>query len=100
MHMHDVRAKRDVHSARNAGAIGGEHQARFAVRAIHVVDVTPQVPPGQGNAYTASYRQLVRHFIDTAQGVRPIELPYEQVDLMRLIQLAYLSAAEGREAHA
>ncbi len=62
-----------------------------------LVDVTPQLPPGQGNAYTASYRQLIRHFIDMAQGTRPRELPYEQIGIMRLIQLAYQSAAEGRE---
>ncbi len=65
-----------------------------------LLDVTPQLAPGQGNAYTASYRQLIRHFIDMAEGTRPRELPYEQVGIMRLIELAYQSAAEGREVRA
>lgn len=65
-----------------------------------LVEVTPQLPVGPGNAYTASYRQLLRHFVDMAEGAVPRELPREQIGLMRLIQLAYRSAEERAEMRA
>lgn len=92
--------RRDRHFLQLLGTHGSASLAPFAVfKELEqgLVDVTPQLPPGQGNAYTVSYRQLVRHFIDTAQGVRPIEVPYEQVELMHLVELGYRSAAEKRE---
>lgn len=92
--------RRDRHFLQLLGTHGSASLAPFAVfKELEqgLVDVTPQLPPGQGNAYTVSYRQLVRHFIDTAIGERPIELPREQVELMHLIELSYRSAAEKRE---
>ncbi len=65
-----------------------------------LLDVTPQVAQGQENAYTASYRQELSRFLAAARGERPIEPPREQVELMRLVALAYRSAKEGREIEA
>ncbi len=95
--------RRDRHYMQVLGTHGAGSLTPFAVyKELEqgLVDVTPLLSPAPGNAYTASYRQLMQHFIDSAQGTRPIELPYDQVDLMRLIQLAYTAAAEGREVRA
>lgn len=61
------------------------------------LDVTPQVPPGRSNIYTASYHTQLAEFVAVARGEREAPLPHEQADLMRLIALAYRSAEEGRE---
>ena len=95
--------RRDRHYLQLLGTHGSGTLAPLAVfKEVEqgLLDVTPQLAPGQGNAYTASYRQLIRHFIDMAEGNSPRELPYEQVELMRLVGLAYRSAAEGREVQA
>ena len=44
VHVDDVGAEGDVDGAGDAGAIGGEDQARFVVRAIHVVEMPAQRP--------------------------------------------------------
>lgn len=62
-----------------------------------MLDVTPSVPPGRENMYTASYRDELEDFVECARGNRPSVLPREQVDLMKLVALAYRSAAEQRE---
>ena len=95
--------RRDRHYLQVLGTHGAGSLTPFTVyKELEqgLVDVTPQIPPGPGNAYTQSYRLLMQHFIDTATGARPIELPHDQIDLMRLIQLAYMAAGEGREVHA
>lgn len=92
--------RRDRHYLQLLGTHGSASLAPMAVYKEldqGLVEVTPQLPAGQGNSYTASYRQLLRHFIDSAQGAAPRELPHEQVEVMRLIQLAYRSIAEKRE---
>lgn len=61
-----------------------------------LLDVTPPMGGAQGNLFTAAYRQQLRDFVDTARGARPRELPHEQVELMRLIELAYQSIRERR----
>lgn len=65
-----------------------------------LLDVTPQVQPGRSNLYTASYRQQLLHFTAVAREEREPELPREQVELMRLIALAYDSAAKRKEVKA
>ncbi len=65
-----------------------------------LVDVTPQLPIGQGNAYTASYRAQLQELVDVARGEKRAPLPEDQVRLMHLIGLAYESAREGREVQA
>ena len=62
-----------------------------------MLDVTPHVPPGRENLYTASYREELTDFVETAQGNRPYAPPVEQVQLMRIVAAAYQSAAERRE---
>jgi predicted dehydrogenase len=61
-----------------------------------LLDLTPQVEPGRENLYTASYRQVLTDFVAKVRGGAQIAPPREQVELMRLIQLAYQSAREGR----
>lgn len=65
-----------------------------------LLDVTPNVVVGRENAYKASYRQQLAHFIAAARGEQEVPLPYDQVELVRLVELAYRSAAEGRELDA
>ncbi|HEY8483492.1 MAG TPA: Gfo/Idh/MocA family oxidoreductase [Longimicrobiales bacterium] len=96
-------SQRDRHYVRLLGTRGTASLSPLAVYKElehRVLDVTPQLPPGEENVYTASYREELMHFVGVVQGERPIELPYEQADLMRLIALAYQSAEEGREIEA
>jgi predicted dehydrogenase len=62
-----------------------------------LLDVTPHMQPGRENVYTASYRQELAHFIEVAAGRQPVVPPREQVELMRVVELAYQSARERRE---
>lgn len=62
-----------------------------------MLDVTPQVPASRENLYTASYREELTDFVETARGNRVREVPREQVELMKLVALAYQSAEEKRE---
>ena len=58
--------------------------------------MTPPIAMGQGNIFTAAYRQQLRDFVTTARGARERVLPREQIRLMRLIELAYDSIRERR----
>lgn len=62
-----------------------------------LLDVTPELVQAKENPYTASYREQFDDFLGVIRGDRPLRLPYDQVELMRLIGLAYRSAEEGRE---
>lgn len=62
-----------------------------------LADVTPALPPGRENHFTASYRQELQYFVEVVRGDREAELPGEHVALMRLMAAAYRSAEEGRE---
>jgi hypothetical protein len=62
-----------------------------------MLDVTPQVPPGRENMYTASYREELTDWVQTALGNRPYAPPTEQVQLMQIVAAAYQSARENRE---
>lgn len=61
-----------------------------------LLDVTPQIAPGRENLYTASYRQVLSDFVAKVRSGEPVSPPREQIELMRLVQLAYQSAREGR----
>lgn len=92
--------QRDRHYLQLLGSHGAASLSPLAVfKEIEhgLLDLTPQLPVGQGNPYTASYRQQLRHFLDVCSGERERELPYDQAELMRLLAVAYQSAAEGRE---
>jgi predicted dehydrogenase len=65
-----------------------------------LLDVTPSLAPGRENVYTASYRQELAHFVDAVRGGGPADPPSEQVEILRLIALAYVSARERREVEA
>ncbi|MGQ0816137.1 MAG: Gfo/Idh/MocA family protein [Gemmatimonadota bacterium] len=93
-------ADRDRHYMRLLGTRGsGSIQPLQVHKELEqgMLDVTPQVPPGRENMYTASYRDELEDFVETARGNRPRELPRDQVELMKLVTLAYQSAAEQRE---
>ncbi len=60
-------------------------------------EVTPAVPQSRENPFTASYRMELQHFVDAARSGRSVPAPREQELLMRLVEGAYRSTAEGRE---
>jgi predicted dehydrogenase len=96
-------ADRDRHYMRLLGTRGsGSIQPLAVFKEIEhgMLDVTPQMPVSAENIYTASYRDELEDFVATAQGKRPYLLPVDQVELMRLIGLAYQSAREERELDA
>lgn len=63
------------------------------------LEVTPRQPRPRGgeNPYTNAYRRQIDHFVRAVTGTGEVELPDEQVALMRLIRTAYRAAEEGRE---
>lgn len=91
-------AERDQHYLQILGTSGAASVAPLSVykEAEHgLLDVTPQIAPGRENLYTASYRQVLSDFVAKVRSGRTIEPPREQIELMRLVQMAYLSAREG-----
>jgi predicted dehydrogenase len=93
-------AEKDRHYMRLLGTRGsGSIQPLAVFKELEhgMLDVTPSVPPGRENLYTASYREELTDFVETARGNRPYSPPVEQVQLMRIVAAAYQSAAEGRE---
>lgn len=96
-------AERDRHYLRLLGTRGSGAISPLAVfkeMEAGLLDVTPLIPPGRENLYTASYRQQLQHFADVALGKAKAEPPREQAELMRLIALGYRSALEQREVEA
>jgi len=63
------------------------------------IEVTPRQPRPRGdeNPYTNAYRRQLDHFVRVASGQSEAELPEEQVELIRLVEAAYESAASRRE---
>ena len=94
-------AERDRHYMRLLGTRGSAMIQPLAVYKEGdngLLDVTPSVPPqGRENAYTASYRAELAHFIACVRGEASVEPPSEQIGLMGLVVAAYRSAAEKRE---
>jgi predicted dehydrogenase len=93
-------AERDRHYMRLLGTRGsGSIQPLAVFKEVEhgILDVTPNVPPGRENIYTASYREELTDFFETAAGRRPYTPPREQVQLMKIVAAAYQSAAERRE---
>jgi predicted dehydrogenase len=97
-------AERDRHYMRLLGTRGsGSIQPLQVFKEIEhhgILDVTPPLPAANENVYTASYRAELEDFVATARAEKPSTLPREQVELMRLVHLAYESAREGREVEA
>ena len=93
-------AERDRHYMRLLGTRGsGSIQPLAVYKELEhgMLDVTPHVPPGRENLYTASYREELTDFVETARGNRPYSPPVEQIPLMKIVAAAYQSAAERRE---
>jgi predicted dehydrogenase len=93
-------AERDRHYMRLLGTRGSgaiQPLAVFKEVETGLLDVTPNIQVGRENAYTASYRMELEHFVRCLRGEETVPLPRDQVELMRLIALAYRSAAEHRE---
>ena len=61
------------------------------------LEVTPRQPRPRGgeNPFTNAYRRLIDQFVRGVAGRHEIEVPEEQVALMRLIEAAYESAEAG-----
>lgn len=96
-------AERDRHYLRLLGTRGSGAMSPLAVfKEVEtgLLDVTPNITPGRENLYTASYRQEMQHFIDVVRGEESLGSPQEQVEIMRLVALAYQSAKEKREIEA
>ncbi|MEX2611477.1 MAG: Gfo/Idh/MocA family oxidoreductase [Gemmatimonadota bacterium] len=97
-------ADRDRHYMRLLGSRGSGAIAPLGVyKEVDgaMLDVTPALPSsGRENIYTASYRRELERFVEMVRGERPAEPPTEQERLMRLVGLAYRSAAEQREVEA
>ena len=65
--------QRDRHYLQMLGTHGAASLSPLAVfKEIEhgLLDLSPQLPAGQGNPYTASYRQQLRHFLEVAAGER------------------------------
>jgi predicted dehydrogenase len=96
-------AERDRHYLRVLGTRGSGAISPLAVykeMETGLIDVTPSLPPGRENPYTASYRHELQHFVRVVRGEEQVAVPREQVELMRIVALAYRSAAEQREVSA
>lgn len=61
------------------------------------ISVTPEHPTVRENPYMVSHRRLLDRFVGMAAGVRAVDLPLEQVRLLRVVEAAYRSAREGRD---
>jgi predicted dehydrogenase len=94
-------AERDRHYMRMLGTRGSGAISPLAVfkevETGQMIDVTPNVPLGRENLYTASYRQELTHFVRVATGQMKEPLPREQIQIMQIVAAAYQSAAERRE---
>ncbi len=93
-------ADRDRHSLYVLGTRGSGSLSPFAVHReadAGILDVTPPLPEGKENVYTASYREELSYFLAVLRGERSADLPVNQEVLMRVIEACYRSAAEARE---
>jgi predicted dehydrogenase len=94
-------AERDRHYMRMLGTRGSGAIAPLGVykevETGQIIDVTPNVSLGRENLYTASYRQELTHFVAVARGEKDEPLPREQVQIMKVVEMAYRSVAEKRE---
>jgi len=94
---------RDRHYLRMLGTRGSGAMSPLAVfkeGETGLLDVTPNLTPGRENLYTASYRQEMEHFLECVKDEAKLPAPREQVEILRLVALAYRSAEEKREVGA
>lgn len=92
--------ERDRHALRLLGTAGSASlQPLKVVKEVDhtMIDVTPNIPQGRENAYTASYREELRQFVAAASGGTVPPPPREQIQLMRIVQAVYESAEKAKE---
>jgi predicted dehydrogenase len=93
-------ARSDRHYLRMLGSRGsGAIQPLSVYKEVEagLIDVTPQLPIDKENLYTGAYRREFIHFIRAIRGEEGAPLPFDQIELMRIVELAYRSAREGVE---
>jgi predicted dehydrogenase len=96
----NLRAERDrqfLHLLGSAGSGSLDPLAVFKDSDAGLLNVTPQVPPGRENLFTASYRNELQHFVEVIRGIRTAAAPAEHAALMKLVAAIYQSGEEGRE---
>jgi len=93
-------ARADRHYLRLLGSRGsGAIQPLSVYKEVEagLIDVTPQLPIDKENLYTGAYRRAFVHFVRAIRGEEAAPLPVDQVELMRIVGMAYRSAREGLE---
>jgi predicted dehydrogenase len=96
----DLAAMKDRHGLVALGELGTGSLSPFLVQKEtdgKVIDVTPRMPPGIENMYTASYRRELDYFLSFVRGEREEPLATEQEKLMGIVDASYRSSNEGRE---
>ncbi|MFQ5746356.1 MAG: Gfo/Idh/MocA family protein [Gemmatimonadota bacterium] len=91
---------RDQHGVTVLGTKGSASSAPFRVRTTMetgLADVTPPLERSGADLYTDSYRQEWAEFLRFVRGEKPMCLPADQVELLRVVEACYRSAEEGRE---
>lgn len=93
-------ANQNTHGIHVIGARGTVSLAPYRVEkeeAGRVIDVTPELPPGVENVFTASYRRELDHFVSIVRGETEWSPPEDQERLMAIVDACYTSAEEGHE---
>lgn len=91
---------RDRHGVNVLGTNGSASSAPFRVQKnmeTGLADVTPPIERSGADLYTDSYRQEWAEFLRFVRGEKPMCLPADQVELLRVVEACYRSAEEGRE---
>ena len=91
---------RDRHAVYVLGTAGSAGTTPFRVvkeLETGLTDVTPPLDTAAGSVYTAAYRQEWAEFLRLVRGEKELVVEDAQVDLMRVVEACYRSAAEGRE---
>ena len=93
-----ARDRQFLHVLGTAGSASLSPLAVFREMSTGLTEVTPQLPPGRENPFTASYRGELQHFVEVVRGEQPADASAtEHVQLLRLVEAAYRSAEERRE---
>lgn len=93
-------AKKDRQFLHLLGSAGSGTLSPLAVyreMGAGLANVTPKLPPGGENVFTASYRNELQHFVEVVRGEKRPDPAADHVRLMRIMEAAYRSAEEGRE---
>jgi predicted dehydrogenase len=93
-----TRDRQFLHVLGSAGSASLTPFAVYREMSTGLTEVTPQLPPGRENLFTASYRSELQHFVEVVRGAQPADSSArEHVQLLRLVEAAYRSAEERQE---